>query len=208
MAVMRRQVWAEMATEARAALMHRGLDDIFDPVLRRSIGELIDDVRERGDAAVVDALARFDGIDVEPSGLRVSDDEFEQAVVSDAVDRSIDDAITHLRVFNEQQLARADDWSFESEPGLTFLFSLPNPTFLLSSPPLASPCLASSYLIPSKTRVEEIKVRFHYYFLPRVFEGCVYRSNKGSAGGRHQPALLGTLGRRQESQEPPKVKQT
>ena len=33
---------------------------------RASIGELLLDVRERGDAAVCDALARFDGIDIEP----------------------------------------------------------------------------------------------------------------------------------------------
>jgi len=108
-----------MSSDDRAALMHRGLDDIFDPGLRTSIGALIDDVRERGDAAVCDALATFDGIEVEPDGLRVSDAEFEQAEVSDAVDRSIDDAITHLRAFNEQQLERAGDWQFESEPGLT-----------------------------------------------------------------------------------------
>ena len=53
---MRRQRWAGMDTQARAALLHRGLDDIFDPALRRSIGELIDDVREHGDAAVEPAL--------------------------------------------------------------------------------------------------------------------------------------------------------
>jgi histidinol dehydrogenase len=97
----------------------RGLDDIFEPALRASIGELIDDVRERGDDAVCDALARFDGIEIEPDGLRVSDDELEAAAVSDDVDAAIDDAIVHLRAFNEQQLARFDDWSFESEPGLT-----------------------------------------------------------------------------------------
>ena len=108
-----------MDDEARRSLMHRGLDDIFEPGLRASIGELIDDVRERGDAAVCDALARFDGIDVEPDGLRVGDDELDGAEVSDAVDRSIDDAITHLRAFNEAQMERAADWRIESEPGLT-----------------------------------------------------------------------------------------
>lgn len=108
-----------MDDTARRALMHRGLDDIFEPGLRASIGELIDDVRERGDDAVCDALTRFDGVDVEPEGLRISDDEFESASVSDAVDRSIDDAITHLRAFNEAQMERAADWSIESEPGLT-----------------------------------------------------------------------------------------
>ena len=117
--VMRRQVWNDMNVEARDALMRRGIDDIFDPALRRSIGELIDDVRERGDVAVSDALGRFDGIDVSPDGLRVTADEFEQASVSDDVDAAIDDAIAHLRTFNEAQMEQAHDWSVESEPGLT-----------------------------------------------------------------------------------------
>ena len=107
-----------MDDRARAALMHRGLDDIFEPGLRASIGTLIDDVRARGDVAVCDALAEFDGIRLDPAGLRVTDDELDSAVVSEAVDRSIDDAITHLRVFNEAQMERAADWEIESEPGL------------------------------------------------------------------------------------------
>ena len=119
MSVLRRQTWSSMSSNDRVALMHRGLDDIFDPELRESIGMLIEDVRKRGDAAVCDALSRFDGIAVDPDGLRVSDTEFEQAEVDEAVDRSIDDAITHLRAFNEHQLERAGDWQFESEPGLT-----------------------------------------------------------------------------------------
>ncbi len=117
--VMRRQIWNDMNVDARAALMRRGIDDIFDPALRRSIGELIDDVRDRGDAAVADALGRFDGIDVAPDGLRVSADEIERARVTADVDAAIDDAIAHLRAFNETQMQQAGDWSFESEPGLT-----------------------------------------------------------------------------------------
>jgi histidinol dehydrogenase len=117
--VMRRQVWNDMDLEARDALMRRGIDDIFDPELRRSIGALIDDVRNRGDIAVCEALARFDGIEIEPAGLRVSADEFERAAVRSDVDAAIDDAIAHLRAFNEAQMERARDWSIESEPGLT-----------------------------------------------------------------------------------------
>ncbi len=108
-----------MNVEARDALMRRGIDDIFDPALRRSIGELIEDVRDRGDAAVAEALGRFDGIEVSPDGLRVTSDEFDRASVSPDVDAAIDDAIAHLRAFNEAQMELAVDWSFESEPGLT-----------------------------------------------------------------------------------------
>ncbi len=116
--VMRRQVWNDMNVSARDALMRRGIDDIFDAGLRRSIGDLIEDVRDRGDAAVCDALGRFDGIEVGPDGLRVSAEEFERATVTPEVDAALDDAITHLRAFNEAQMEQARDWSFESEPGL------------------------------------------------------------------------------------------
>jgi len=116
---MRVQRWVDMDDSARRALMSRGLDAIFEPSLQASIGELIENVRERGDAAVCEALARHDGIEISPDCLRVDDDEIDSATVSDDVDAALDDAITHLRAFNEQQLARFDDWSFESEPGLT-----------------------------------------------------------------------------------------
>ena len=116
--VMRRLHWSEMDESARAELLHRGLDEIFDPALRTSIVELIDDVRVHGDAAVCRALARFDRIELEPHQLRVSADEIEAARVSAEVDDAIDDAIEHLRAFNERLVARAADWSFESEPGL------------------------------------------------------------------------------------------
>jgi histidinol dehydrogenase len=118
MGVLRRLVWDGMDEPARAELCARGLGEIFDPALRRSIEALIDDVRVRGDDAVCDALARFDGVHVEPDGLRVGDDELDGASVDDALDDAIDDAIEHLRAFNEQQLSRLADWSFESEPGL------------------------------------------------------------------------------------------
>ncbi len=115
---MRRQTWSEMSNETRAALMHRGLDDIFESDLRASIGDILIDVRERGDAAVCDALAKFDKIDVTPDQLRVTDEEFATASVTTEVDVAIDDAIAHLQTFNETQMLQAQDWSIESEPGL------------------------------------------------------------------------------------------
>lgn len=100
--------------------MDRGLDTIFGADLKASIGTLIDDVRTRGDAAVCDALARFDGCVVSPSGLRASDAEFEAAPghLAPGVLDAIDDMIDHLRRFNVELLARAVNWSFEIEPGL------------------------------------------------------------------------------------------
>src|SRR5262245_57720120 len=116
--VMRPLRWSKMSEGERAALCARGIADIFDPDLRASIGMLIEDVRQRGDAAVCDALARFDGVEVTPEQLRVAREEIDDARVSGAVDAALDDAIAHCRAFNEQLIERAGDWSFEPEPGL------------------------------------------------------------------------------------------
>ena len=120
MGVLRHVVWSPTGERSNVAVFDRGLGDIFDPALRSDIGRLIDDVRDRGDLAVCEALARFDGIDVGPEGLRVTDTEWESASVSPEVDRAIDAAITNLRAFNEHQLERSGDWSHEVSPGLVF----------------------------------------------------------------------------------------
>ncbi|NBU15657.1 MAG: histidinol dehydrogenase, partial [Actinobacteria bacterium] len=116
--VLRRMDWDAMSAADRAALFHRGIDDIFDPALRASIGTLIEDVRLRGDDAVCDALARFDGISITPDRLRVSPEEMAAARIDPAVEAAIIDAISHLRAFNDQLMERASDWQIEIENGL------------------------------------------------------------------------------------------
>ena len=118
MTVMRRQVWSTMDESARAALCSRGLGAIFDRDLKDSIGRIIDDVRANGDEAVCRALRDFDRVTLEPHQLRATPDEIAEAAVSAEVDAAIDDALAHLHRFNEQLMARAADWEFESEPGL------------------------------------------------------------------------------------------
>ena len=118
-ATLRRLEWARMTNADRIALCRRGLDDIFQPELRASISALIDDVRDRGDAAVCDALAKFDGIALEPHQLRVSAEEIAAATIDPAVENAIIDAISHLRAFNEELRERASDWQMEIESGLT-----------------------------------------------------------------------------------------
>lgn len=116
--VLRRMNWSAMSAAERDALCRRGLDAIFDPALRSSIGALIEDVRARGDEAVCEALARHDGIELEPGQLRVSDEEISSARVEEHVEDAIIDAISHLRAFNDHLLERASDWQIEIENGL------------------------------------------------------------------------------------------
>jgi histidinol dehydrogenase len=119
MSVMRRMTWARMSEGERRALCDRGLTAIFDADLKAAIGRIIDDVRAHGDEAVCRALRDFDKVSLEPHQLRATTDELATAQVAPEVDAAIDDAIAHLRAFNEQLMARAADWSFESEPGLS-----------------------------------------------------------------------------------------
>ena len=111
--------WADLDANARAAFLARGLDDIFDPALQASIAALVADVREHGDAAICRALERFDGCQVAPGDLRVTDAEFAaaRAETSAAVQDAIRQAIDHSRRFNERALEHGD-WRFDIEPGL------------------------------------------------------------------------------------------
>ena len=119
--VLRVQVWEQMDHQARRQLLDRGTSAIFDPDLRRSIGRIIDDVRQHGDEAVCRALRDFDGVTVSPDRLRVTPDEMERAVTSldEALLSAIGDMVDHIRRFNQQVMERkGGDWRFESEPGL------------------------------------------------------------------------------------------
>ena len=120
MSVLRRLVWSHLDDETRRSLLDRDIDRSVPPALREQIASLVVDVRERGDAAVCDALRRHDGVDVEPSQLKVTDDERELAIASvdEHVRVAIRDMVDHIRRFNEALRERLADWSFESEPGL------------------------------------------------------------------------------------------
>lgn len=116
LAVMR---WGEADEERREALLHRGIDKIFDPGLQNGIREIVHDVRENGDAAVSRALSRFDGCEVAPDRLRVSEQEFEQAqsALSPDVLTAARLAIRNIRAFNEYA-TREREWRTEIAPGL------------------------------------------------------------------------------------------
>ena len=119
--VMRVMVWNDMTEGQRAQLLGRGLGEIFSPTLKADIGRIIDDVRNHGDEAVCRALRDFDRITVEPDRLRVTDDEFDRAraTLDPSVTTAIRYMIDHIRRFNEQvMLHKAQEWWFESEPGL------------------------------------------------------------------------------------------
>lgn len=111
--------WRELDAAARESLLNRGKDKIFDADLRRSVQAIVEDVRARGDQAVVDALAKFDGVTIDAAQLKASEEEFAaaRAQVSPALLAAIRESIDHVRRFNDE-LCKLREWRIESEPGL------------------------------------------------------------------------------------------
>ena len=112
--------WSELSEEQRGQLLERGIRAIFDPHLQEAVAEIVEDVREHGDAAVCRALEKFDGCEVPPGQLRVSEKEFAEARshVPHEVLEAIRVGIENVRAFNEE-LIREREWRTEIRPGLT-----------------------------------------------------------------------------------------
>jgi histidinol dehydrogenase len=112
--------WADLPAAEQVRLLARSTAAIFDAGLMASIESLFADVRERGDAAVADATARFDGVRFALEELRVRPDEL--AAAHAGLDPSLLDgireAIRNSRLFNEAQVrATAGGWQEEVRPG-------------------------------------------------------------------------------------------
>lgn len=112
--------WADLDPGEQARLLARSTAAIFDDALQASIEDLFADVRNRGDAAVLDATERFDGVRLSPTDLRVRPDELAaaHAAIDPALLEGIREAIRNSRLFNEAQVRRtATGWREEVRPG-------------------------------------------------------------------------------------------
>jgi histidinol dehydrogenase len=117
--MLRQLTWNSMTIVERDWIHRRGEASEAATELRASIRSLVEDVRIRGDQALIDALARFDGVEVEAAGLRVSDDEFAKAKASldPNVHAAIRQMLANIRAFNEALLERRSSWTAEIAPG-------------------------------------------------------------------------------------------
>lgn len=90
----------------------------FDPELMKTVSSIIADVRERDDDALIDYTARFDGIELDPKDLRVSEQTLNAA--ADKVDArvlaALRDAIKNVRAFHEHEIEQS--WEFTPADGV------------------------------------------------------------------------------------------
>jgi histidinol dehydrogenase len=112
--------WHDLDDDARDALLSRGAAGLSDQALRSDIAKLVEDVRQRGDPALVEALERFDECVLTADELRVAPHEFTEAhaQLSPRLHEAIRIAIGNSTRFNEEILRR-QDWTTEIADGIT-----------------------------------------------------------------------------------------
>jgi histidinol dehydrogenase len=90
----------------------------LDPGLMSQVTSIIDDVRRRGDAALIDCAERFDGVVMQPTDLRVSEKALREIAlrVDQSVLEALREAIQRVREFHEHE--RPQSWEFESANGM------------------------------------------------------------------------------------------
>ena len=99
-------------------LEHIGTRNVaFDAELTRQVAAIIEDVRSRGDAALIEYTARFDGYSIQTADLRVSARSLEESAsrASSYFRDALTEAITRVRSFHEHE--RQHSWTMEGSDG-------------------------------------------------------------------------------------------
>ena len=88
----------------------------LDAELMKSVTEIVDDVRARGDRALIEYAARFDKVEL--SELRIDADQLRRFAgkVDERVVRALREAIRNVRAFHKRQLE--ESWIMNAAPGV------------------------------------------------------------------------------------------
>lgn len=88
----------------------------LDTELMSVVGAIIDDVRARGDAALIEYTARFDKVELKE--LRISEEELRRcaARTDERVRRALREAIENVREFHERQVE--ESWTINPREGV------------------------------------------------------------------------------------------
>lgn len=74
--------------------------------IEQKVGPIIEDVRRRGDQAVLDYTAKFDGADSVPDSIEVASVDIDRAysIVDEGIVRALRKAADNIRRFHERQV--------------------------------------------------------------------------------------------------------
>jgi histidinol dehydrogenase len=87
----------------------------IDPDAVGRVAAIVDEVRRRGDAALVDFTKRFDGVELRAEELRVSETEWAAATVAPRLETALAEAARRIEAFHRHQLPRS--WWVRDEHG-------------------------------------------------------------------------------------------
>jgi histidinol dehydrogenase len=89
-----------------------------DAELTTVVAAIVEDVRRRGDAALVEYAARFDGVHLRPSELRVEEAALRESAArcEPRVLEAVRASIKNVRAFHERELV--ESWEFETARGV------------------------------------------------------------------------------------------
>jgi histidinol dehydrogenase len=108
-------------TAGRAAILDKvkSRSVALDRHLLAQVGEIIDDVRARGDAALIEYAARFDGFELSQESLCVSESILRDSAAraNRAVLGALRESIQNVRAFHQRQIERS--WEFNPKLGVT-----------------------------------------------------------------------------------------
>lgn len=90
----------------------------FEIGLLADVTKIIEDVRERGDAALIEYTRRFDGISLQPKELRVTEESLRRSAerVDARVLEALREAIKRVRAFHEHE--RLESWETSNDRGV------------------------------------------------------------------------------------------
>jgi histidinol dehydrogenase len=96
----------------------KGRSVTADAELVAVVAEIVEEVRRVGDAALLDYTARFDGVRLKPSELRLDETALRESAarVEPDVREALRESIRSVRAFHERE--RAVSWEFETERGV------------------------------------------------------------------------------------------
>jgi histidinol dehydrogenase len=107
----------ERARRERLARI-KGRSVAADAELMSDVAEIVEEVRARGDAALLDYTARFDGVRMRASDLRVDELALRESAsrVDGRVLEALRGCIRNVRAFHEHE--RSESWEFEAARGV------------------------------------------------------------------------------------------
>jgi histidinol dehydrogenase len=115
---------SDLAEHKVSRIIRRSLE--FRKKEMAAVARICEDVRKRGDEALISYSRRFDSPHLQLESMRVSQKEFSEAArkVDRAFTRALNRAVANIKTFHQRQLHRS--WMFTGQPG-TLVGQLINP---------------------------------------------------------------------------------